>query len=257
MGSLGGRNKPLKEKTAIDLYGGKDPLELPAYGIPEAAHYLQVPAATLRAWVRGRGYPTSTGPRFFQPVIDLADADRCLLSFINLIEVYVLAAIRRQHHVSLSTVRQALDYLKRKHPSPHPLADRTLETDGLDLFVESFESLINISKEGQLGIRKVLEIHLRRIERDLSGLAVRLYLFTRRDLQLNTWETSEVAPRIVVVDPRVAFGRPVLAGTHIPTEVIYQRFGAGESVEQLADDYDRTPSEIEEAIRCEQYGHAA
>ena len=86
---------------------------------------------------------------------------------------------------------------------------------------------------------------------------MRLYLFTRRDLQLNTWETSEVAPRIVVVDPRVAFGRPVLAGTHIPTEVIYQRFGAGESVEQLADDYDRTPSEIEEAIRCEQYGHAA
>ena len=67
----------------------------------------------------------------------------------------------------------------------------------------------------------------------------------------------ETAPRVVVVDPRIAFGRPVLVGTRIPTEVIYQRFEAGESIEQLADDYGRTPSEIEEAIRCEHYREAA
>ena len=246
-----------KEKTTIDLYGGKSPVELPAYGISEAAHYLQVPVATLRSWVRGRGYPTSRGQQFSEPLVDLADAARCLLSFVNLVEVHVLAAIRRQHHVSLTTVRQALDYLKRKHPSSHPLADRSFETDGLDLFVQSFEQLVNISKEGQLGMRKVLEIHLRRIERDPSGLAVRLYLFTRRHPQLDVADTAEAGPQVIVVDPRVAFGRPVLSGTHIPTEVISQRFGAGESVEELADDYGRTPSEIEEAIRCEQYRHAA
>jgi hypothetical protein len=61
----------MKEK--IDLYGGKDPRELPAYGISEAAHYLQLPRATLRSWVLGQPYITQKGPQFFAPLIDLAD----------------------------------------------------------------------------------------------------------------------------------------------------------------------------------------
>ena len=233
-----------------DLYGGQDPRELPAYGIPEAAHYLRVPVATLRTWVRGRYYPTRRGPQRFEPVIDLADKEHYLLSFVNLIEAHVLAAIRRQHDVSFPKVRSALHYLEQHFPSKHPLADRSFETDGLDLFVEQFGQLIAISDEGQLSIRDMLKAHLRRIERDISGLAVKLYLFTRRD-------EPATSPRIIVVDPRIAFGRPVLVGTRIPTEVIYQRFEAGESIEQLADDYGRTSSEIEETLRCEHYRDAA
>jgi uncharacterized protein (DUF433 family) len=55
----------------------------------------------------------------------------------------------------------------------------------------------------------------------------------------------------VVIDPRVQFGRPVLVGTGIPTEVIADRFKAGEALDDLARDYGRTPDEIQEAIRAE------
>ena len=99
-------------------------------------------------------------------------------------------------------------------------------------------------------MRTMLEAHLQRIERDISGLAVKLYLFTRQD-------EPKTSPRVIVVDPHIAFGRPVLVGTRIPTEIIYQRFEAGESIVQLADDYGRTSSEIEEALRCEHYRDAA
>jgi uncharacterized protein (DUF433 family) len=92
-------------------------------------------------------------------------------------------------------------------------------------------------------MRELLEAHLRRIERDERGLAVRLFPFTRRR------ELDE--PRVVVIDPRVSFGRPVLVGTGIPTSVIADRYKAGESMDQLADDYGRPRLEIEEAIRCE------
>ena len=64
-----------------DLYGGQDPRELPAYSIPEAAHYLRLPVATLRTWVRGRYYPTLHGRQRSEPVIHLADTERALLSF--------------------------------------------------------------------------------------------------------------------------------------------------------------------------------
>jgi uncharacterized protein (DUF433 family) len=55
----------------------------------------------------------------------------------------------------------------------------------------------------------------------------------------------------VVIDPRLSFGRPVLAGTGIPTVVIAERCNAGESMEELASDYSRSRTDIEEAMRCE------
>jgi uncharacterized protein (DUF433 family) len=58
-------------------------------------------------------------------------------------------------------------------------------------------------------------------------------------------------PRTVMIDPRIAFGRPVLSGTGIPTAVLADRYKAGESMGELASDYDCARELIEEAIRCE------
>jgi DNA-binding transcriptional regulator YiaG len=49
-----------------------DRREIARYGIKEAAKSLGMPVATLDSWVNGRKYPTSTGLRFFKPLIDLA-----------------------------------------------------------------------------------------------------------------------------------------------------------------------------------------
>lgn len=228
---------------SIDVYGGEDPREIPAYSIAEAAHYLLIPQATLRSWVLGREYPVKDGQRFFKPVIILPNQRRSQLSFVNLVEAHVLDAIRRQHDISLGKIRQAVSFLRKDLGSSHPLADQKMETDGCDLFVQKFGQLINISREGQLAMRQLLQAHLQRIERDLSGVALRLYPFTRKR------ENSE--PKFIVMDPYISFGRPVLAGTGIPTSVIADRYKAGESVDQLAHDYGRKRPEIEEAIRCE------
>ncbi|HUL68583.1 MAG TPA: DUF433 domain-containing protein, partial [Burkholderiaceae bacterium] len=55
----------------------------------------------------------------------------------------------------------------------------------------------------------------------------------------------------VEIDPRIAFGRPVLIRRAVPTAVLADRFKAGDTLQELADDYDATAGEIEEAIRCE------
>ncbi|WHZ17256.1 MAG: hypothetical protein OJF52_004108 [Nitrospira sp.] len=221
-----------------------DVREMPSYGIAEAAHYLRIPRTTIRDWVTGRYYRGIGGRRFSKPIVALADQKKKSLSFMNLIEVHVLDAIRREHNIPLEKVRMAVTYLSRQFPSKHPLADREFETDGIDLFIQKFEQLINISQAGQLAMREVLQTHLRRIERDVAGIPVRLYPFTRK-------RDSEEEPKAVVIDPQVSFGRPVLTGTGIPTAVIAERYKAGESMDALADDYGRQRSEIEEAIRCE------
>ncbi len=224
--------------------------ELPAYSIAEAAHYLRMPTATLRSWVLGRYYPTDQGRRFFRPVIELPDRRRPQLSFVNLVEAHVLDAIRRDHEVALRHVRTALTFLARQQPqSRHPLAEQDFVTDRVHLFIERYGQLINISRDGQLAMRAVVDAYLERIERDAKGLPVRLFPFTRR-------RTLD-EPRAVVIDPSVSFGRPVLIGTGIPTAVIAERYKAGDSMDDLAADYGRTRLEIEEAVRCELQVEAA
>jgi uncharacterized protein (DUF433 family) len=221
----------------------KNVLELPAYTAREAAHYLTIPLATVRSWSAGRPYPTKSGRRFFSPVLKLPERTPPVLSFTNLVEVHVLDAIRREHQIPLDKIRIAIKYLRDEFGSEHPLADHRLETNGLDLFVQKYGSLINITQSGQLAIREFLEGYLKRIERNPIGDAVRLYPFTRK--------RGMDEPRLVVIDPAISFGRPVLAGTGVPTGAIAERYKAGESVPQLAMDYGRSTDDIEEAIRCE------
>ena len=227
----------------------KPPNEQAAYSITEAARYLSIPPATLRSWVAGRNYPTGTGPKFFRPIIQLPGDIRNGLSFINLVEAHVLDAIRRHHHVPLNKIREAIRYLRRHLSSTHPLAEQRFQTDGVDLFVEKFGHLINVTQSGQIALREMLEAHLHRIEHDATGTAIRLYPFTRkRDLH---------EPKVVVIDPQVSYGRPVLVGTGIPTAIVAERYKAGESMDELAEDYGRSRKEIEEAIRCELWLEAA
>lgn len=232
------RRRLFKNSIASD-----DPRNLPAYRISEAARYLNIPVSTLRSWVSGQHYQTHAGSQFFRPVVAISSKQPPLLSFLNLVEAHVLDAIRREHGIPLGKVRIALGYLSRRYPSDHPLATQEFETDGLDLFIEKFGQLINISQAGQLAMREILEAHLRRIERDSAGFPCRLYPFTRKG------RLDE--PRAVVIDPSVSFGRPVLTGTGIPTAIIADTYKAGESIDSLADDYGRDRLQIEDAIRSE------
>jgi uncharacterized protein (DUF433 family) len=231
----------------VDIYGGKDPRDVPTYKVSEAARYLRIPVGTVRSWVAGRRYPTTQGHQFFAPLIPLPDSS--LLSFINLVEIHVLRAIRKHHKIQLDKVRVALDYLESQLKVTHPLAHSEFRTDGIDLFVDRYGTLINASLAGQGILKEVLTAHLERIEPDDTGLAIKLHPFTRSQ------ETN--SPRLVVIDPRIAFGQLVIVGTGIPTKIVAERYVAGDSLEDLADDYNCAHYLIEEAIRCEMPSSAA
>lgn len=216
----------------------------PAYTYVEAAHYLNLPVSTLSSWFKGQTYTLNDQLRRFQPVITLDGRPGEGLSFLNLVEAHVLAALRREHRIPLQKVRRALDYVEGQLGVERPLINARFETDGVNLLVRELERLVNVSQEGQLEIEPVIRTYLRRIERDPSGLPIKLYPFTRKAVSADD-------PQPVEIDPRVSFGRPVLAGRGVPTAVLADRFKAGDSLTDLAEDYDTSPQVIEEAIRCE------
>lgn len=208
-----------------------DRREIPAYGIIEVADYLRIPRKTIEYWVTAGTsplirVPSTSPPRF---------------SFMNLLECHILSAMRWKG-VRVEKVRRGLEYIERNWPSPHPLLDQLFQTDGIDLFVSRLPNeIINVSRLGQLGLKGVLETFLQRIELDLSGIAAKFYPFVE--------EKKPGEPKMIEINPAVAFGRPVISGTGITTDIIANRFAARESVAALAEEYGRPPGEIEEAIR--------
>ncbi len=229
-----------------DIYGGLHPRDVPCYRVPEAARYLGLPSSTLRAWTFGQ---RSRGQRFHR-VIGPQDPVNGLLSFTNLVEAHVLSSLRSHYRIPLPRIRRALAYLSKITDKKRPLADLPLMTDGASLFVRAYgEGMLDASSLGQFTMEAIVKAYLKRVEADESGV-IRFYPFTRKAASVELPDLEQ-HPRTIVIDPRISFGKPVIARTNIRTAIIWQRYLAGESVESLAADYDRPLLEIEEAIRCE------
>ena len=219
-----------------------DPRNAAAYGIAEAARYIKLPRATLSSWILGRAYPKGEGLARFQPLIRPAQAQPPLLSFWNLVEAHVLRSLRTEHGVSLNDVREAIRYAEKQLRIDRLLLSKQLSTDAGRLFLDRYGELINLSASGQLAIRSAFEQHLRRIEWDLQ-LPVRLYPFVS--------SSAETADKPIAIDPAIAFGRPIIARKAVSTSAIADRIDAGESPQELAEDYGLQVAEIEQAVLYE------
>lgn len=251
------------EKTVYNadikrLYGG-DPRETPLYGLTETARYLKVNIYTLKSWVFGRSYSLDDGTeKWWSPVIQLPDPEKPQLSFYNLVEVHVLLGIRRIHNVQFHKVRNTLEYLEAQFPDQkHPLAREEFWTDRFDLFIRKAGSLICTSRQGQQVIEEAVRRYLHRIDRDVDLRPFRLYPFASGiTFQLSESRHAlrdlEAEPRNIMIDPLVAFGRPTLAGTGVPTNVIAGRFRAGEKIAAIAKDYEIEESQVREALGYEE-----
>lgn len=212
----------------------------PAYGPAEAARYLRLPAATLRTWLVGRDYPKGDTQARFQPLIRPASGQPLQLSFYNLIEAHVLRALRTEHGVALAELRKAIAYAEKKLELQRLLLSPELRTHAGRVFLDRYAELIDLSASGQLAMRKLLEDHLQRVEWDHWKFPVRLYPYVGA--------SQRTGERPIAIDPHIAFGRPIVQRTGVSTAAIADRIDAGESVDAVAEDYDLSAEEVEQAV---------
>ncbi len=251
------------ESNAAKLYGGRDPRELPLYGPRDAAACLNLPEKTILNWLAGHDN--------FMPVLTV-EAGQRKLSFFNLCEAFVLADLRRRSRFSLQSLRDLIREVRAEYPNlKYPLAELDVQAVGgatkpnvqvtsasgksyarpepskprAELFTKTDTTpLLSISERGRrLVFESVVNVFLKRVDKTPAGI-VRLYPFITKD-------HNPEAPKSVVIDAYVAFGKPVIAGTGIPTAAVYQLFNAGDDIKDIADEYERDPGEIEAAVRYE------
>ena len=216
------------------LLGSRDIRDQPAYTFPEAARYLGIPRATLRYWVL-----ESAGSK---PLITAPAGASGRLSFNNLVEAHVLRALRTVHRVKMGAVRDALAFAEQSLGIDRLLLRDELRTSGQEVLLERLDQLISLTKSGQLAIQRILAAYLKRVERDDNALPFRLYPLP---------PGVSHGTRTIVIDPRISFGRPTIAGSGISTEALISRIDAGESVDVLADDYGLQPAQIHDAVLYE------
>lgn len=165
-----------------------------------------------------------------------------LLSFWNLIEAHVLRSLRTEHGVPIREVREAIHYAERELGFERLLLHENLRTHAGQVFLDHYGKLIHLNASGQLAMRKLLEEYLKHVEWDQWMFPIRLYPFV---------PGAAGAARIIAIDPEIAFGRPVVLRGGISTGAIADRIDAGEFVAELAEDYDLSPDEIEQAVLYE------
>lgn len=191
----------------------------------------------------GRPYQTSGGSRYSPPLINRPVSEDPRLSFPNLVEAHVLRALRTRHEVPMSAIRTALDYAENQFDIKRLLLRNDLRTAAGTVFIERLGQLIDLGRSGQIVLKELLDAHLKRIDRDVDGWPLRLF-------PVNT-ARGVAGPRIVAVDPRIAFGRPFISGKGVRTLTIVERLDADEAREVVAADYQLEDREIDEAILYE------
>jgi len=205
-------------------------LYVPNYQIGEAARYARLSRQTITAWHRYGARRALS-----------AKEHRLALSYLQLIEVAVVASMRGSG-ISLSEIRETREYASKTWKSDYPFAEHRFKTDGRSLFLDFLEvegrkgrgTLIRPGRGGQLAWADILG-RLKEFHYEREGIVIR-------------WHVAGPESDILI-DPRVAFGSPHIDGT--PTWVIKSRFDAGESLDEISDDFDLEERQVQEALAFE------
>jgi uncharacterized protein (DUF433 family) len=158
-----------------------------------------------------------------------------------LVESFVFASMRRVHGITMQRVPKALKFVGRELGMRRPLVHAQFRTDGVRLFVERADELLDATSPGQTLLREVLDASLERI-----GWG---HEIAERTVPVGARRSDRT--KSIVIDPRRGFGQPSIAGTGVQAKIVAERYRAGESILELAKDYHLDLVQIEDAIRCE------
>ncbi len=141
----------------------------------------------------------------------------------------------------MQRIRPAVERLSSEVGVAHALASQRVYTDGAELIYDyasssNDPSLLTVVRTGQQHFTEIIRGYLSRITYGSDGWA--------EQLSLPAYEHADV-----IVDPRQAFGQPLVVHGSARVEDLVDRFQAGDSFGDIAADFGVPPVEVEDVIR--------
>jgi uncharacterized protein (DUF433 family) len=216
----------------------------------EAARLLKVHPARLNRWMHGYTYKLREESNHIKrhkgPIVhvDLSPVDNTIaLSFVELMELRIVKSFL-DRGISLQRIRVAAERAMELFNTAHPFAARRVFSGGKAIFAElssgqDMPDLVELTKSGHLQI--------------FSGPLMSGYLdeisFSDKTLLADRWwPLSNHFP--VVLDPKIAFGAPVVEGTATRTEIV-AAMAKATSPDVTANVYQLTKRQVQASVQFE------
>lgn len=212
------------------------------YTVPEVSRLIAVPAARIRRYVCGYSYGRNAERRASAAIFKAdyrATGEGIVLSFRDMIEVRFIEAFRR-HGVGCREIRRASAVAARRWHVAHPFSAKRFRTDGREVFEEILkggeeDELIHLAKEQR--------VFYKVIEPTLHGLVF------EENAACCWFPLGPKEP--VVIDPRRALGKPIVARSGVPTALLAAAAATFPSPKAVADWYGVEVAEVEAAVKFE------
>ena len=192
----------------------KIPLSVGIYSYADAARLTDTSPRELRRWLEG--YDTGNGRA--APLWETEHAENQLdgIGFRDLLEVRLVREFRA-HGLSLQAIREAARFAREEMNAAYPFTCEKFQTDGRRIFATVLEqtgekSLVDIAQRQNVFVSIVRPSLYASVDFNAAGGALRWFPVPKS--------------RTVVVDPTIAFGRPVLADYGIPVVAISDALSA-------------------------------
>ena len=199
----------------------------------EAATHLQIPERTMYRWLR----PENDRPPLVHSILP-EKRGWPSVPFIALVEAYVLRALR-DLGLSPRAIAEAATEVRVAFGTEYGLATRRIATDGIDVFIHYLDNdELARAADRQIPIRGIVEDYLKYVSWDDDGFAQRLVL--RR---------YDPAVAQVVIDPRFAWGAPIVEPARVTVDAVVGMWRGGETAETVADEYGLSVEQVEALIR--------
>ena len=219
----------------------RDPLLSGFYSERDAARLLRLDnSRRLHGWLSGW---KSDGAK---PIIARDFADSAVVSFLDLMELRFVAHFRQQG-VPLQTLRRAAEQARADWKTSHPfaLSKSKYLTDRRKIFgqvaKDAGDKVTWDMATNQLEMWEVIEsIVAKGVEFDpASNLAER-------------WTPLRNDCPNVIIDPRLAFGRPVIGAKGVPTAALFRQWRAeAGNAERVANWFKVSAGEVAQAVEFE------
>lgn len=212
------------------------------YTYKEASHLTGVSVIKLRRWVEG--YRRNDSDNIILPLFN-SDYQKInskqVLSFLDIIEILFIKAFH-EYRISIQTIRVAVNRASKLLKSEHPFAMKKFYTDGKTI-------IARIAKEsGSTELIDLLKKQYQFVEIVLPTL-YECIDFNHYEIAEKWWPNGKNAG--VVVDPSRNFGKPIINDINISTQLIFDLYESGHSIEDIMDWYNIDYKYIKIALNFE------
>jgi len=212
------------------------------YTLKEAERLTGADSREVSRWLFGYRFKGgASAPLWHTQLTNMEEDGQKVIGFRDLLELRIVKAFT-QHHVPLRVIRAAIESACGIFSTEYPFTANRFLTDGKSIFYEALQA------HGEMELtdlvrRQVVFEHIIRpklyagIEFTPGGQATRWFPVKKSE--------------IIVLDPQISFGKPILTQYGIRTDVLAACFAVERDKKKVAALYDIPLREVNAALRYE------